>query len=149
MRRRGFTLIELLCVLGIITVLAALLLAPAARTLQKARADQWSDRAGEDLRMTVGQLRRHFQGSTAFPTVTLDQIASRKLVGPSQLRFLKDRRVRHQAAESRRGTSLAAPAHCPMDVLPAGPGMYNSAQSGRVAITRSQATPHISQAPSM
>ena len=97
--RRGFTLIEMLCVMAIITILAALFLGPASRILQKARADQWSDRASEDLRATAKQLRRHFGGKTEFPLVTLDQIASRNLVGPSQLRFLRDRRVKFVAFE--------------------------------------------------
>lgn len=92
--RRGFTLTELLCVMAIITILAALLLGSTARVLQKVRADQWSNRASEDLRMTVEQLRRHYQGKSEFPLVTLDQITTRNLVGPSQLRFLRDRRVR-------------------------------------------------------
>lgn len=61
--------------------------------LRKVRADQWSDRASEDLRTTVEQLRRHFQGRTDFSVVTYDWIASSNLVGAAQLRFLTDRRV--------------------------------------------------------
>ena len=85
--------------MAFITILAALLLGPASRILHKARADQWSDRASEDLQATAKQLRRHLGGKTGFPLVTLDQIAGGNLVGPSQLRFLRDRRVKFVAFE--------------------------------------------------
>jgi len=81
-------------VIAIITILAVLSLRPATRILQKVRADQWSDRASADLRFTVEQLRSRFQGKTEFPPVTLERIAADQLVGPAQLRFLRDQRVR-------------------------------------------------------
>ena len=90
---RGLTLIELLCVMAIISLLATLLLGPAMRVLQKVRADAWADKAMTDLRLTVTQLRTHFQGRVDFPEVTLDGIESMGLVQPGQLRFLKDPQV--------------------------------------------------------
>lgn len=92
-RRSGVTLLELLCVIAIITVIAGLLLGPAARILKKMRADQWSNRAGEELRLVVQQLRSQFRGREDFPAVTLERMASENLVGAAQLSFLRDRRV--------------------------------------------------------
>ena len=91
--RRGLTLIELLCVTVIISILAALILGPAMRVLQKVRADQWAERAMVDLNSTVSQLRTRFQGLTDFPPVTLDMVESMSLVKSPQLRFLKDPQV--------------------------------------------------------
>ena len=90
---RGLTLVELLCVMTLISILAALLLGPAMRVLQKVRADQWSERAMMDLQSTVSQLRTRFQGRLDFPPVTMETIESAKLVQPAQLRFLKDPQV--------------------------------------------------------
>lgn len=90
---QGFTLLELLCVMAIITVLASLLLGPACRVLQRVRADQWSEDASTLLRSTVSQLNQHFQGERQFPLVTLERIEAKRLFGPTELRFLKDRRV--------------------------------------------------------
>lgn len=92
-RRSGVTLLELLCVIAIITVIAGLLLGPAARILKKMRADQWSNRASEELRLVVQQLRSQFRGREDFPAVTLERMASENLVGAAQLSFLRDRRV--------------------------------------------------------
>ena len=89
----GLTLIELLCVMAIISVLAALILGPAMRVLQRVRADQWAERAMVDLSSTVSQLRTRFQGLTDFPPVTLDMVESMSLVKSPQLRFLKDPQV--------------------------------------------------------
>ena len=91
--RRGFTLIELLCVMAIISILATMVMGPTVRVLQKIRADQWADIAITDLRLTVAQLRVHFQGRADFPEVTLEAIESMRLVQPAQLRFLKDPQV--------------------------------------------------------
>jgi prepilin-type N-terminal cleavage/methylation domain-containing protein len=89
----GFTLIELLCVMAIIMVLAALLLGPASRALQKARAMRWANEADAQLNLTVEQLQRHYQGKPSFPLVTLPDLEVRGLLGPVQIEFLKDSRV--------------------------------------------------------
>ena len=91
--RNGYTLIELLCVIAIIVVLASMVLGPASRVLQRVRADQWAEQSGTHLQATVDQLQRHFGGKRDFPTVSLQQIASEKLIAPAELSFLKDRRV--------------------------------------------------------
>lgn len=90
---RGYTLIEILCVMGIITVLAGLLLGPLGRALRRARAMQWAQDSQEELHRTVQELRAHFRGMRDFPTITLEVIAAGHLLEPSQLCFLKDRRV--------------------------------------------------------
>ena len=89
----GFTLIELLCVMAIITVLVALLMGPASRALQKARAMRWANDAEVQLDLTVEQLQRHYQGKPSFPPVTLADLEARGLLGPVQIEFLKDPRV--------------------------------------------------------
>jgi prepilin-type N-terminal cleavage/methylation domain-containing protein len=90
---RGVSLIEVLCAIAIIAILAGLLLGPVARALQRARAMQWAQDAEIHLEATVQQLGTHFQGKLDFPLVTLSQIEAQMLVSPSELRFLKDRRV--------------------------------------------------------
>ena len=79
--------------MAIIMVLASLLLGPAARVLQRVRADQWSEDASVLLHSTVSQLNQHLQGKQQSPLITLKDIEAQRLVGPSELRFLKDRRV--------------------------------------------------------
>ena len=79
--------------MAIISILATLILGPSIRVLQRVRADQWADVATTDLRLTVSQLRAHFQGQVDFPLVTLDAVESMRLVRPAQLRFLKDPQV--------------------------------------------------------
>lgn len=79
--------------MAIIAILATLVLSPAMRVLQKVRADQWADRAMTDLRLTVSQLRKHFQGQVDFPPVSLDTVERMRFVEPAQLRFLKDPQV--------------------------------------------------------
>ena len=89
----GFTLLELLCVIALITILAGLLLGPVSRALRRARAMKWGNEAPVLLDSTVSQLKKHFQGKTGFPPVTLKALETADLLEPSQLRFLKDRRV--------------------------------------------------------
>lgn len=89
----GVTLIELLCVFALITILAGLLLGPVSRALRNARAMQWGDQAPALLASTVSQLKTHFQGRSNFAPVTLTAVETGRLLDPSQLRFLKDRRV--------------------------------------------------------
>ncbi len=93
----GFTLIELLCTIALIMILAGLLLGPVSRALHRARAMKWGNEAPVLLDATVSQLRRHFQGQTGFPPVTLTILENAHLVDPAQLRFLKDRRVTYTA----------------------------------------------------
>jgi prepilin-type N-terminal cleavage/methylation domain-containing protein len=94
-RHHGFTLLELLCVVAIITILAGLLLGPVSRALQRARAMKWGNEAPALLDDTVSHLRARFQGMRDFPPITLEFLESSALLGPTQLRFLKDRRVKY------------------------------------------------------
>lgn len=86
-------MVELLCVIAIITVLAALILGPASRALQKTRADQWAEQAGVQLGSIVKKLQKHYQGKQTFPQVTLADLETNGLLNPAQIRFLKDSRV--------------------------------------------------------
>ena len=54
---------------------------------------KWGDEAPALLTSTVNQLKKHFQGKTVFPPVTLTALENAGLLEPSQLRFLKDQRV--------------------------------------------------------
>ena len=92
-RRPAFTLIELLCTIAIIAVLATLLLGPAGRVLKRVRADDWADKASAQLEGVKARLRSRYQGQADFPTVTLERLAAEDALEPSQLRFLRDRRV--------------------------------------------------------
>jgi prepilin-type N-terminal cleavage/methylation domain-containing protein len=89
----GVTMLELLCVIALITILAGLLLGPVSQALRRARAMKWGYEAPALLESTVSQLRKHFQGKKDFPPVTLASLETGSLLDPSQLRFLKDRRV--------------------------------------------------------
>jgi len=89
----GFTMLEILCVIALITILAGLLMGPVSRALRRARAMKWGHEAPVLLDSTVSQLKKHFQGKTGFPPVTLTSLETAGLLEPSQLRFLKDRRV--------------------------------------------------------
>jgi prepilin-type N-terminal cleavage/methylation domain-containing protein len=89
----GVTLLEVLCSIVLITILAALLLGPVSRALRRARAMKWGDQAPVLLESTVSQLKKCFQGKTDFPPVTLAALEVGSLLEPSQLQFLKDRRV--------------------------------------------------------
>lgn len=89
----GLTLLELLCVIAIILVLAGLVMRPAARALQRARADKWAADAEIRLQATVEQLQQHLQGKVDFAPVTLGRIEAEHMVGPLELKFLKDSRV--------------------------------------------------------
>jgi prepilin-type N-terminal cleavage/methylation domain-containing protein len=89
----GVTMLELLCVIALITILAGLLLGPVSQALRRARAMKWGYEAPALLESTVSQLRKHFQGKKDFPPVTLASLETGSLLEPSQLRFLKDRRV--------------------------------------------------------
>ena len=91
--RAGVTLLEILCAIAIIGILAGLLLGPVARALKRARAMQWAEDAGARLESTVQQLQKHFRGLDDFPLVTLDQLENQGMLGPYEIRFLKDRRV--------------------------------------------------------
>jgi len=86
-------MLELLCVIALITILAGLLLGPVSRALRRARAMQWGQDAPVLLEATVKRLQTHFQGKKDFPPVTLAALAGGNLLEPSQLQFLKDRRV--------------------------------------------------------
>jgi len=86
-------LVELLCVIAIITVLAALVLGPASRALQKTRADQWAEQAGVTLESIVNKLQKNYQGKPTFPPVTLADLETSGILNPAQIRFLKDPRV--------------------------------------------------------
>jgi hypothetical protein len=87
------TLIELLCTIAIILVLAGLVLGPASHVLRRVRADKWGEDSSAHLQATVEQLRKHFQGKHGFAPVTLERIETDRLLGSSELEFLKDRRV--------------------------------------------------------
>lgn len=89
----GYTLIELLCVMAIIMILATLACGPASRALMRVRADQWAEKAQIHLDAATVQLNQRFAGKKSFPAVTLQRIEAEKWVGPSELEFLKDRRV--------------------------------------------------------
>ena len=91
--RRAFTLIELLCTIAIIAVLASLLLGASARVLKRMRAAEWGDKASFQLDLVRDQLRKRFQGLEDFPTVTLEKLEAEGVLSPTQLRFLRDRRV--------------------------------------------------------
>jgi len=91
--RGAFTLLELLCVIAIITVLASLVTGSAVKVLQRARADQWSDRASGLLHSTVEQLHQRLQARQDFPLVTVDRIETEAWLKPAEIRFLKEPEV--------------------------------------------------------
>ncbi len=92
-RSTGVTMLELLCVIALITILAGLLLGPVNRALRRARAMEWGQDAPVLLQAVVTRLQKHFQGRKDFPPVTLAALEGGGLLEPSQLQFLKDRRV--------------------------------------------------------
>ncbi len=89
----GVTLIELLCAMAIVALLATLLLGPASKALGKARAMQWADKAGFMTGEISARLNPLFAGQKEFTRVTQEQLESDHLLTPSQVRFLKDKRV--------------------------------------------------------
>lgn len=91
---RGVTLIELLCAMAIVAVLATLLLGPASKALGKARAMQWADKAGFMTGEITVRLNQIFAGQKEFTRVTLEKLAADNLLTESQVRFLRDQRVR-------------------------------------------------------
>ena len=90
---QAFTLIELLCTVAIIAVLASLLLGASARVLKRMRAADWGDKAPYQLDLVKDSLRKRFQGQEDFPTATLEKLEAEGVLGPTQVRFLHDKRV--------------------------------------------------------
>jgi hypothetical protein len=92
-RLAAVTLMELLCVIALIAILAGLLLGPVSRAMHRAWAMQWGQDAPVRFDAVVTRLQRCFQGRTDFPPVTLAALEAGGVLEPSQLRFLRDRRV--------------------------------------------------------
>ena len=93
-QQAGLTLIELLCVVGIIGILAGLLLVPAGRILSRMRAGKWANDASQQVQVIQEKLHAVLAGQTQFQSLTLNALESAGWITQSQVRFLRDRRVR-------------------------------------------------------
>jgi len=74
-RPTGLTLLELLCVIGIITILAALLLGPVHKAYARVKAMEWEMKVQTFAGRIADQLRDYCLSRTNYPALSVQELS--------------------------------------------------------------------------
>ena len=94
-KQSAFSLIELMCVMGIIGIMAALLLGPAFKALDRAKRLDWEIKAPAMFERVLEQLQAWENSGKTHPKLSIARLEQNGILDEPSLRFLRLRKVHY------------------------------------------------------